>query len=63
MEKTADTLNILFRLLHDTHTRGDGAPDLTQREEWIISKLGFLKTISRHRAEPLLQSVSTSALL
>ena len=43
MEKTADTLKGWFRTLRDTHTRldkkksGDGTPDLTEREEWIIS--------------------------
>jgi hypothetical protein len=63
MEKTADTLKVWFRSLRDTHTRldkkksGDGAPDLTEREQWILSKFGFLKTVTRHRPEPL-QSVS-----
>ena len=63
MEKTADTLKVWFRSLRDTHTRldkktsGDGAPDLTEREEWIISKFGLLKTVTRHRPEPL-QNVS-----
>ena len=27
---------------------GDGAPGLTKREEWIISKFGFLKTVTHH---------------
>jgi hypothetical protein len=64
MEKTADTLKGWFRSLRDTHTRldkkksGDGAPDLTEREQWIISKFVFLKTVTRHRPEPL-QSVSS----
>ena len=50
MEKQADTLKGWFRSLRDTHTRldkkksGDGAPDLTQREKWIISNFVFLKT-------------------
>ena len=62
MEKTADTLKGWFRSLRDSHTRfdkkksGDGTPDLTEREEWILSKFVFLKTITRHRPEPL-QSV------
>ena len=62
MEKQADTLKGWFRSLRDTHTRldkksGDGAPDLTRREKWIISTFVFLKTVTRHRPEPL-QSVS-----
>ena len=63
MGKTADTLKVWFRSLRDTHTRldkkksGDGAPDLTEREDWIIAKFSILKTVTRHRAEPL-QSVS-----
>ena len=68
MEKTADTLKGWFRSLRDTHTRldkkksGDGAPDLTERAEWIISKFVFLKTVTRHRPEPL-QSVSIQLFL
>ena len=64
MEKTADTLKGWFRSLRDSHTRldkkksGDGTPDLTEREEWILSKFVFLKTITRHRPEPL-QSISS----
>ena len=63
MEKTADTLKGWFWSLRDTHTRldkkksGDGAPQLTEREEWVISNFVFLKTVTRHRPEPL-QSVS-----
>ena len=63
MGKTADTLRCWFRSLRDTHTRldkkksGDGASDLTEREEWIKSNFTFLKSITRHRPEPL-QSVS-----
>lgn len=65
MEKTADTLKGWFRSLRDTHTRldkkksGDGAPYLTEREEWIISKFVFLNTVIRHRPEPL-QSVKAT---
>ncbi|XP_075338653.1 uncharacterized protein LOC142398502 isoform X3 [Odontesthes bonariensis] len=65
MEKTVDTLKGWFRSLRDTHTRldkkksGDGAPDLTEREQWILSKFGFLKTVTRHRPEPL-QSVKAT---
>ena len=63
MEKTSDTLKGWFRSLRDTHTRldkkksGDSSPNLTEREEWIMSKFVFLKTVTRHRSEPL-QSVS-----
>lgn len=46
--------------MRDTHTRldkrksGDGAAlDLTEREPWIRAKFGFLKTVTRHRPEPL----------
>ena len=48
MEKTADTLERVGSVsLRDTHTHldknsGDGAPELTEREEWIISKFVFL---------------------
>jgi hypothetical protein len=65
MNRTTDTLKGWFRSLRDTFTRldrkksGDGAPQLTEREDWIISKFAFLKTITRHRAEPI-KSVSTS---
>ena len=67
MEKTADTLKGWFRSLRDTHTRldkrksGDGAPHLTEREEWIVSKFVFLKTVTHRRPEPL-QSVSIELL-
>ena len=63
MDKTADTLKGWFRSLHDTHTRldkkksGDSTPNLTEREQWILSKFAFLKTVTRHRPEPM-QSVS-----
>lgn len=63
MEKTSDTLKSWFRSLRDTHTRldkkksGDSAPNLTEREEWIMSTFVFLKTVTRHRPAPL-QSVS-----
>lgn len=59
MEKTADTLKGWFRSLRDTHTRldkkksGDGTPCLTEREKWILSNFVFLKTVTRHRPEPL----------
>jgi len=51
LDKLADTLNGCFRSLCDTRTRldnkksGDCVPELTEREEWIIPKLVFLKTV------------------
>jgi len=65
MNRDTDLLKGWFRSLRDTFTRldrrktGDGAPQLTEREVWIISKFAFLKTITRHRPEPI-RSVSTS---
>ena len=62
MDKTADTLKGWFRSLRDTHTRldkkksGDCAPNLTERDQLILSKFAFLKTVTRHRPEPI-QSV------
>ena len=53
-----------FRSLRDTFTRldrrrnRDGAFQQTDREVWII-KVAFLKTITRHRPEPI-RSVSTN---
>ena len=68
MEKTSDTLKSWFRSLRDTHTRldkkksGDSAPNLTEREEWIMSKLVFLKTVTRHRPEPHTECKYTTIL-
>lgn len=58
MDKTSELLRGWFKSLRDNHTRldkkksGDGAPELTEREEWIMAKFGFLKTVIRHRPEP-----------
>uniref|UniRef100_UPI00358E3DCC uncharacterized protein n=1 Tax=Myxine glutinosa TaxID=7769 RepID=UPI00358E3DCC len=58
MGKTSELLRGWFKSLRDNHTRldkkksGDGAPELTEREEWIMAKFGFLKTVIRHRPEP-----------
>ena len=47
MKNTADPRKGWFVSLRDTHTHldkksGDGALELTEREEWIISKFVFL---------------------
>ena len=57
MKNTADPLKGWFVSLRNTHTcldkkSGDGAPELTETEEWIISKFVFLKTATRHRPGP-----------
>ncbi|XP_028408166.1 uncharacterized protein LOC114530749 [Dendronephthya gigantea] len=68
MNKTVDMLKGWFRSLRDTHTRldkkksGDSAPNLTEREQWILSKFAFLKTVTRHRPEPM-QSVKETIQL
>ena len=57
MDKTSELLRGWFKSLRDNHTRldkkksGDGSPELTEREEWIMAKFGFLKTVIRHRPE------------
>ncbi|XP_028415613.1 sushi domain-containing protein 2-like [Dendronephthya gigantea] len=59
MNKTVDILKGWFRSLRDTNTRldkkksGDSAPNLTKSEQWILSKFAFLKTVTRHRPEPM----------
>ncbi|XP_028412856.1 uncharacterized protein LOC114537469 [Dendronephthya gigantea] len=68
MNKTVDILKGWFRSLRDTNTRldkkksGDSAPNLTKREQWILSKFAFLKTVTRHRPEPM-QSVKETIQL
>uniref|UniRef100_UPI00358EA23D uncharacterized protein n=1 Tax=Myxine glutinosa TaxID=7769 RepID=UPI00358EA23D len=58
MGKTSELLRGWFKSLRDNHTRldkkksGDGAPELAEREEWIMAKFGFLKTVIRHCPEP-----------
>ena len=65
MGRTAENLKGWFRSLRDTHTRldkkksGDGAVNLTEREQWIVTKFAFLKGVSSHHPEPL-KSVSTN---
>ena len=58
MGKSSEHLQGWFKSLRDTHTRldknksGDGTPEFTEREVWIKSRFGFLKTVTRHRPEP-----------
>ena len=62
--KTADYLKGWFKSLRDNYTRldkkksGDGAPELTEREQWVKSSFGFMKPATRHCPEPV-NSVST----
>ncbi|XP_054630201.1 uncharacterized protein LOC129180119 [Dunckerocampus dactyliophorus] len=59
MEKTGEYLQGWFKSLRDTHTRldkkksGDGAPELTEREQWVKANFGFLKPVVRHRPDPV----------
>uniref|UniRef100_UPI0035901DB8 uncharacterized protein n=1 Tax=Myxine glutinosa TaxID=7769 RepID=UPI0035901DB8 len=59
MGKTVEHLQGWFKSLRDTHTRldkkksGDGAPEMTEREQWVKANFGFLTTVVRHRAEPV----------
>lgn len=63
MGKTVEHLQGWFKSLRDTYTRldkkksGDGAPELTEREQWVKANFSFLKTVVRHHAEPV-KSVS-----
>ena len=63
MGKTPDHLQGWFKSLRDTNTRldkkktGDGAPDLTERDAWILANFVFLKQVVRYRPEPV-KSVS-----
>ncbi|XP_029308296.1 uncharacterized protein LOC115021781 [Cottoperca gobio] len=58
MEKPDFHLQGWFKSLRDTNTRlhknksGDGASELTEREQWIKDKFVFLKSVVRHRPEP-----------
>ena len=57
--KSVEHLQGWFKSLRDTHTlldknkSGDGAPEMTEREQWVKANFGFLKTVVRHRAEPV----------
>ena len=63
MGKSVEHLQGWFKSLRDTHTRlhknksGDGIPEMTEREHWVKASFGFLKSVVRHRAEPV-KSVS-----
>lgn len=63
MDQTDDYLIGCFKSLTDDYTRlhtsGDGAPDLTWREQWAKD---FKKAAKRHRSE-LVKSVSILHLL
>jgi hypothetical protein len=65
MGKTPEHLQGWFRSLRDTNTRldkkksGDGTPELTERDTWIIQNFKFLKQTVRHRPEPA-KSVSVN---
>ena len=67
MEKSVEHLQGWFRSMRDTYTRldkkrsGDGQPDLTERDQWIVDHFDFLKTTVRHRPEPV-RSVSMKSL-
>ncbi|XP_078322978.1 uncharacterized protein LOC111137035 [Crassostrea virginica] len=57
--KTPEYLKGWFKSLRDIYTRldkkksGDGAPDLTEREQWIKDNFSFMKAATRHRPEPV----------
>ena len=68
MGKSVQHLQGWFKSLRDTHTRldknksGDGAPEMTEREQWVKANFGFLKTVVCHRAE-LVNSVSKNTFV
>ena len=68
MGKSVEHLQGWFKSLRDTHTRldknksGDGAPEMTEREQWVKANFGYFKTVVRHRAEPV-NSVSINTLI
>jgi len=57
-----------FKSLRDTNTRlhkkksGDAPNELTERELWVKTSFEFLKSVVRHRAEPI-KSVSINKLI
>lgn len=63
MGKTAEYLKGWYKSLRDIYTRldkkksGDGAPELTEREQWVKDNFRFIKAHTRHRPEPV-KSVS-----
>ena len=66
--RNSENLKGWFRSLRDTHTRldkkksGDGASNLTEREQWIVTEFAFLKGVTSHRPEPL-KSVTTNLVI
>ena len=59
LDKTPEYLKGWFKSLRDIYTRlekkksRDGAPDLTEREQWIKDNFSFMKAATRHRPEPV----------
>ena len=68
MGKSVPHLQGWFKSLRDTHTRlhknksGNGPHKMTEREHWVKSSFGFLKSEVRHHAEPV-NSVSINTLI
>ena len=66
--KSVPHLQGWFKSLRDTHTRlhkkkSGGAPsELTEREHWVKTSFEFLKSVVRHRAEPI-KSVSIKKVI
>ena len=54
MNKLPENLKGWFRSFRDTHTclnkrkSGDGGQRFTEREDWIVTKFSFLKSVIRH---------------
>ncbi|XP_071511360.1 uncharacterized protein [Diadema antillarum] len=67
MGKTAQHLQGWFKSVRDTHTRldrikgGEGARELTEREQWVKANFSFLKTVVRHRARSMNAMKATTA--
>ena len=59
MGQTVEHLQGWFKSMRDIHTRllkkksGDGAPELTEREHWLLRNFVFLKAVVRHRPQPV----------
>ena len=68
MGKSVPHLQGWFKSLRDTHTRlhknksGSGPNEMTEREHWVKTSFEFLKSVVRHRAEPI-KSVSINKLI
>ena len=54
MNRLSEDLKGWFRSLRDTHAclnkrkSGDGEQRFTEREDWIVIKVSFLKSVIRH---------------